>query len=219
MLHPLSFTYSDIFGASPDNNDFEASRLACWGERHSDLLDKTLSTRYTVTVQRSEIERRSKMEKKNPRERRRARTAQAVLDAAMEIIAERGIQALSIREIAQRIEYSPSGLYEYYASKDEILDALVAQGFAQLTARIERSLRGNTASQHLFEVAQAYMEFARENPSLYLLIFDHVSNPSRLMKTLSELDQNSAYGKLHECIRVGVESGEFIPGADVDQLA
>src|SRR5205807_9212512 len=105
------------------------------------------------------------------RERRRARTAQALLDAAMEIIAERGVEALSMREIAQRIEYSPSGLYEYYASKDEILDALRQRGFVQLTEHIEHAVQGNTAVERLYELALAYLEFARQNRNLYLLMF------------------------------------------------
>src|SRR5947209_11755605 len=80
----------------------------------------------------------------NTRGRRHARTVQAVLDAALEIIAESSIEALSMREIARRVEYSPSGLYEYFASKDELLGALCRQGFEKLTEHIKRTVRGNT---------------------------------------------------------------------------
>src|SRR6266567_4378823 len=160
------------------------------------------------------------MESNSPRERRRARTAQAILDAALEIITERGIDALSIREIAQRIEYSPSGLYEYYASKDEILEALIVQGFIQLTSQIERSQHGNNAAQRLFDLSWAYLEFARQHSQLYLLIFNHTFSQEGLIRSLAELDRNSSYGLLQTCIREGIASGEFRAplNGDIEQL-
>ena len=50
-----------------------------------------------------------------------ARTQQAILDAARAIIHEQGPDKLSMRAIADRIDYSPAGLYEYYGSKEEII--------------------------------------------------------------------------------------------------
>jgi AcrR family transcriptional regulator len=156
----------------------------------------------------------------SPRERRRARTAQAILDAALEIITERGIDALSIREIAQRIEYSPSGLYEYYAGKDEILDALVVQGFALLTTQIERSLHASSAAQRLLDLSWAYLEFARQHSQLYLLMFNHTFTQEGLIRSLDELNRNSSYGLLHTCIQEGIASGEFRAplNGDIEQL-
>jgi AcrR family transcriptional regulator len=160
------------------------------------------------------------MEKKSTRERRRARTAQALLDAAMEIITERGVGALSMREIAQRIEYSPSGLYEYYASKEEILDALCEQGFVQLTGQIERAVQGNTAVQRLYELALAYLDFARQHSQLYLLMFNSAPPQIWQGRGLQHLSTNSAYSKLLAIVRAGVESGEFsaASGLDIEQL-
>ncbi|MBV9231362.1 MAG: TetR/AcrR family transcriptional regulator [Chloroflexi bacterium] len=160
------------------------------------------------------------MERQTPRERRRARTAQDILDAALEIIAERGVNALSMREIAQRIEYSPSGLYEYYASKDEILDALVEQGLAQLDRQIVHATHGDTAAQQLLECGLAYQAFAREHPHLYQLIFNHVARPAELQTSLRGFAQNAAYGKLRTCIIEGIERREFVisPESDVEQL-
>ncbi|GER91890.1 hypothetical protein KDW_60520 [Dictyobacter vulcani] len=158
-------------------------------------------------------------EKQTPRERRRARTAQAILDAALAIIAEQGLQALSIREIAQRIEYSPSGLYEYYASKDEILDALIAQGLAQLNEMLAHVPSGESASEWLFAIGEAYLAFAREHEQLYALIFGHIFSPSGLVTSLDQLQHNSAYGQLRHCIQTGVERGAFIlpSGESIEQ--
>jgi AcrR family transcriptional regulator len=157
----------------------------------------------------------------NPRGRRHARTAQAVLDAALEIIAESSIEALSMREIARRIDYSPSGLYEYFASKDELLDALCEQGFEKLTAHIQRMVHGSTASQRLLEAGMAYLNFARQNPQLYLLMFNRVPSQTTEAPGLVHLTANTAFAELLAIIRSGVESGVFkvTPGGSVEQLA
>lgn len=51
-----------------------------------------------------------------PRERRAQRTRDAILEAARGIISKKGVEALSIRSIADAIDYSPAGLYEYFGS-------------------------------------------------------------------------------------------------------
>ena len=76
----------------------------------------------------------------SPREKRRARTREAILEAAMQVVRQKGVEALSIREIVGRIDYSPSGLYEYFSSKEEIIQELVDEGFARLTARLEHGI-------------------------------------------------------------------------------
>ncbi len=152
------------------------------------------------------------------RGRRHARTAQAVLDAALEIIAESSIEALSMREIARRIEYSPSGLYEYFASKDELLGALSMQGFARLTEHLQRTVRGDTAPQRLLEAGTAYLDFARQQPQLYLLMFNCAPEQGKAGITLAQFLQalatNTAFAVLLSIIRAGVANGAFKTSAN-----
>jgi AcrR family transcriptional regulator len=54
------------------------------------------------------------MDELTPRQRRHLRTKDAILDAARQIIAEEGADNLSMRGIAERIDYSAAGLYEYF---------------------------------------------------------------------------------------------------------
>ena len=72
-----------------------------------------------------------------PRQRRQARTRQTILDAAVEIIDERGAEALSLREVARRADYSPAGLYEYFDGKEAIAAAVCDEGFARLALRMD----------------------------------------------------------------------------------
>jgi AcrR family transcriptional regulator len=146
------------------------------------------------------------MESKKPRAKRHARTREAILDAALQIVTEKGIDALSIREIASKIDYSPSGLYEYFASKEEIIAALVNEGFARLTAHLLRGTHGATPTERLLTSGRAYLNFARQESQLYLLMFTSV--PLQAV-SYAELSSNMSYRHLLQIMQDGVQSGEF----------
>lgn len=114
------------------------------------------------------------MERK-PRQRRQSRTRQEILDAARAILFEHGVEGLSIRAVADRADYSPSALYRYFASKEEILSALREEG-RQLNAEVQsKHIRSNQTTRELFiSLGASYLEFARQYPAHYQLIM----NPS-----------------------------------------
>ncbi|GAC1423984.1 MAG: hypothetical protein PVS3B3_11520 [Ktedonobacteraceae bacterium] len=136
----------------------------------------------------------------------------------MQIVMQNGVEALSIREIAGRIDYSPSGLYEYFASKEEIIDALVNEGFAYLTTRMKQGIHGATARSRLQEAGKVYMHFALQEPQLYLMMFNH--KPLSPF-SLTEVEQNTAYSQLVQILQDGLVSGEFhsASGAGWQELA
>jgi AcrR family transcriptional regulator len=110
-------------------------------------------------------------DRQTPRERRHERTREAILTAARELIAEKGADNLSLREIARRIDYSPAGLYEYFGSKEEIICALCDRGNAQLASYLKRVPVDLPLEDYLVELLEAYLDFARQNPELYIVMF------------------------------------------------
>src|SRR5262245_27135434 len=62
-------------------------------------------------------------------ERERTKVRQAILDAARDLFVKQGFEHVSIRKVAERIEYSPAAIYSYFPSKDEIFFALSEEGF------------------------------------------------------------------------------------------
>ncbi len=136
----------------------------------------------------------------------------------MQIVKQHGIEALSMREIAGRIDYSPSGLYEYFSSKEEIIEALVDIGFASLSARLERGIQGATATARLQEAGKVYMQFALQEPQLYLMMFNH---KQIFPFSLNVVEQDTAYSQLVQVLRDGLISGEFrsASGAGAQELA
>ncbi|MEZ4713210.1 MAG: TetR/AcrR family transcriptional regulator [Caldilineaceae bacterium] len=107
----------------------------------------------------------------SPREKRQQRTHQAILDAARQIISTKGVEALSMRGLARNIEYSPAALYEYFGSKEEIIQAVVEQGFERFTGYLDRVDKTLPADHYLTELGIAYINFAVQNPDFFLLMF------------------------------------------------
>lgn len=107
----------------------------------------------------------------SPRERRQARTSQAILDAARHIIQHEGIDALSMRAIAERIDYSPATLYEYYGGKDEIVAAVCEQGHQLLYQAMTRVDSGLPVLDYVMEIGLVYIRFAVDNPDYFQLMF------------------------------------------------
>ena len=106
----------------------------------------------------------------SPRERRAARTRQAILDTARELIAERGVYNLSLREIARRVEYSPAGLYEYFAGKSEIIEAVFEESSARFASYLTAVSTDLPPYDYLIQLGLAYVNFGRENPQHYMLL-------------------------------------------------
>src|ERR1700756_5705553 len=74
---------------------------------------------------------------KQRREREKQEVRQGILTAAREIARQEGWQSVTVRKVADRIEYSPPTIYEYFESKEDILIELLREGFRQLAAALK----------------------------------------------------------------------------------
>jgi AcrR family transcriptional regulator len=105
---------------------------------------------------------------KERRDRERQELKQGILDAAREIAAREGWQAVTIRKVAERIEYSPPTIYEHFANKESILIELMREGFRLVLAEIQaHDVPDAGAEARLLALANAYWEFAWKYPELY----------------------------------------------------
>lgn len=108
---------------------------------------------------------------KERREREKQVTRESILTAAHQIARQEGWPALTIRKVAEAIEYSPPMIYEYFANKDEILLSLMREGYRQLIASMQQArLSTEDRRESLFKIVDAYWDFARSNPELYQIM-------------------------------------------------
>lgn len=107
------------------------------------------------------------------RERLKKQVRKDIIKTARDIAKEDGWQAVSIRKIADIIEYSPPILYEYFESKDKLLETIRIDGFGALREEFDRikNLYRNPEKQ-LIEVAQSIWNFSLEQPEVFQVMFN-----------------------------------------------
>lgn len=94
-----------------------------------------------------------------------------ILDAARRIVMRDGLQALSMRKLAEAIGYSPASLYLHFDSRDEIARALGRESFAQLLAHLEPCAKIGDPWKRLHALAHAYVAFGRAHQEAYRLMY------------------------------------------------
>ncbi|WP_454717661.1 TetR/AcrR family transcriptional regulator [Caulobacter segnis] len=94
-------------------------------------------------------------------------------EAAETLFAERGIEAVTMRELAQALGVSPMTPYRYFKDKDAILAAVRAAAFARFAARLEAAMaQPADPGRRSRNAGQAYVDFALSEPQAYRLMFD-----------------------------------------------
>ena len=114
---------------------------------------------------------------KERQDREKQAVRQAILDAARDLFTTEGYRNVSIRKIAERIEYSPAAIYSYFAGKDDIYLALAEDGFRRLDAKLKTAVRDGTPLQQVRAGWWAFYEFSKEQPAYFELMFVDRSVP------------------------------------------
>jgi AcrR family transcriptional regulator len=105
------------------------------------------------------------------KEREKLEMKRLIMDAAMRMFVEAGYEKTSIRNIAEKIEYSPATIYLYYKDKDELLYDVQAQGFSQLLEIFQQKATDKDPFKRLAQMSKAYVEFGMGHPDIYDLMF------------------------------------------------
>lgn len=143
-----------------------------------------------------------------------------ILKAAHELFIEKGIDETSIRNIAERIEYSPATIYLYFKDKDEIFYELHSQGFELLRSRMMVLQSVSDPLERLKALGRVYLDFAFENSEVYYLMFI-ARAPMQYIDKVNELHWTegvSAFDFLVQTVAGCIEAGRF-KGQDPESLS
>jgi AcrR family transcriptional regulator len=150
------------------------------------------------------------------RERRHDRTRAAILDEALAVTHEGGAERIGIRELARRLDYSPSALYRYFASREDIIVALAEETVEMLAASLTDAARQADADP-LVAVGEAYFSFAASQPERFRLLFAHL--PSGRLSIDAGAPGRSPYLIMLGVIAAERDAGRVRPELDVEDLA
>jgi AcrR family transcriptional regulator len=114
---------------------------------------------------------------KERQDRERQAITASILTAARDLFIAEGYQSVSIRKIAERIEYSPAAIYSYFASKDDIFLALAEEGFHRLDEKVRATVRNEDPLEDVRSFWWAFYEFSQDQPAYFQLMFVDRSVP------------------------------------------
>ncbi|HXX58047.1 MAG TPA: TetR/AcrR family transcriptional regulator [Thermodesulfovibrionales bacterium] len=149
------------------------------------------------------------------KEREKERLRDLILTAAMKLFLKEGYERITLRRIAEEIEYSPATIYLHFRDKDEILYALHEKGFEEFYKRQQTVLSIKDPLRRLKRHGQVYVEFALENPEYYDLMFI-MRGPAKKIRQREEWHiGRRSYEFLRENVKDCMEAGR-LPGGDLD---
>ncbi len=105
------------------------------------------------------------------REREKKVLRTKILDAARELFVAEGYEAVTMRKIAQAIEYSPTAIYLHFRDKKAVINAICDADFLKLAARFRKIAELADPIERLRAVGLAYADFAMRHPNHYRLMF------------------------------------------------
>jgi AcrR family transcriptional regulator len=108
---------------------------------------------------------------KERKERQKLEMKDLILRAAHDLFLDKGSREVSIRNIADAIEYSPATIYLYFKDKNEIFMALQEESFRFFNTYTADLAKIKDPFKRLVALGERYMEFALKNPGRYELMF------------------------------------------------
>jgi AcrR family transcriptional regulator len=149
------------------------------------------------------------------KKRQQQKMRRLILDSAMRLFLKEGVERITLRRIAEKIEYSPATIYLHFKNKDEILYALHSEGFEELYKQQQAVLAIRDPLKRLRRHGEIYLSFALERPEYYDLMFI-MRNPAKKIREENswEIGLRSyefLRKNVEECMKAGA-----LPKADAD---
>ncbi len=133
---------------------------------------------------------------------------EVILEASAGILQEQGLQGLSAREIARRIEYSPGTLYNVFENLDDIVLTIEGRMLDGLAAVLEALPEETDPRRDVRNLAHAYLAYSHAHPKLWNLLFEHHLPAGRDVPAWYKAKLDSLLGRVENAVR------PLLPGAD-----
>ncbi len=147
----------------------------------------------------------------------------ASLDAGLELLAERGVDGFTLREVARRAGVSHAAPYHHFPDKGALVRAIVAESFDLLgTALAEASAgAGDEPFDRIRAMGLAYVEFALDHPQRYRLMFRSELSRSgdSVVATDADAAGGAAFGTLMSAVQEAADRGHLRDGTDAGGAA
>jgi AcrR family transcriptional regulator len=149
------------------------------------------------------------------RDRERQETREKIFAAAREMLAHEGYEAVTMRAIADRIEYTPTTIYHHFANKQALVTELCHQDFQVLAQHFTHAAAIVDPIQRLRLIGEAYLEFAITHPHhyrfLFMTVLPQIEHDPEYLATSAGNPERDAYAFLHLACLEAIEQGRLRP--------
>jgi AcrR family transcriptional regulator len=149
---------------------------------------------------------------KERREREKSETRDKILDAARELFVTEGYEGVSMRRVAEKIEYSPTAIYVHFADKNELFHELCRQDFARLQEVMQSAPMPSDPIERLRQIGRSYVQFGVRFPNHYVFMFMTPHPAQELDDEDQEIIGNpemDAYALLKLVVQEAINAGCF----------
>jgi AcrR family transcriptional regulator len=149
---------------------------------------------------------------KERRAREKSETRDKILDAARELFVTEGYEGVSMRRVAEKIEYSPTAIYVYFADKQELFHELCQQDYARLAEVFQSSAMSSDPIERVKQIGRTYTEFGVRYPNHYKFMFMTPHPPHEPDEEDREVIGNpevDAYAFLKWAVQRAIDAGCF----------
>jgi AcrR family transcriptional regulator len=145
------------------------------------------------------------------RDRQKTVLRTEILEAARELFVKHGYESVSMRRIAEKIEYSPTTIYLYFKDKSELMTAICEETFARLNKRIAMVVEAAEDPVAAIKAGMlAYIEFGLKHPNHYKMVF--LMPPEENRKEFEQSPGFQCFQTLCKSVEAGMDTGKIAPG-------
>jgi len=149
------------------------------------------------------------------REREREEIRRKILDAARDLFASQGYDRVTMRAVADAIEYSPTTIYHHFEDKDDLVKALCETDFAGLLGALAQQPPPSDPVEWIRQLGLAYARFGLAYPNHYRFMF---MTPEKDVAKEPDSPGDRSFGLLRAAVASAVATGRFRPG-DANTMA
>lgn len=148
---------------------------------------------------------------KERRERERDQTRAKIMNAARELFASEGYDAVSMRRIAEAIEYSPTAIYVHFKDKEALFQELCRDDFGRLAEVFTKLAGVPDPVERIRQIGHAYIRFALQFPNHYRMMFmtPHEHAPDDESACRKGNPDEDAYAFLKATVEQAMAEGHF----------
>jgi AcrR family transcriptional regulator len=136
-------------------------------------------------------------------------TASKIATAARKLLDKEGVEAVTMRRVAENVGITPMAIYRHYPDRAALLNALANTGFQELAAAIEAKRFTGDLETRLAKMADLYLDHALENPKLFELMFLSKRPGARQYPADFKARKSPTATLMADVIAEGMEQGRF----------